>query len=135
MNLIAIDCGCTGKKTEKDRKFLSDLKMLVSDYSDVIFDGMLEKVMDFYSDEIHERIMLIDIREPEEIQRAAEVFDAITVFIKNDNVEDVTSNEADANVENYEYDYYITNNGTIEEFDQIIMNFYYMVLLKLIRGI
>ena len=45
---IAIDCGWSGKKTEKDRKFLSDLKMLVSDYSDVIFDGMLEKVMDFY---------------------------------------------------------------------------------------
>ena len=109
--------------------------MLVSDYSDVIFDGMLEKVMDFYSDEIHERIMVIDIREPEEIERAKTIFDAITLFVKNDNVEDITSNEADANVENYEYDYYITNNGTIEEFDQIIMNFYYMVLLKLIRGI
>ena len=132
---IAIDCGWTGKKTEKDRKFLSDLKMLVSDYSDVIFDGMLEKVMDFYSDEIHERIMVIDIREPEEIERAKTIFDAITLFIKNDNVEDITSNEADANVENYEYDYYITNNGIIEEFDQNIMNFYYSVLLKLIRGI
>lgn len=132
---IAIDCGWAGKKTEKDRKFLSDLKMLVSDYSDVIFDGMLEKVMDFYSDEIHERIMVIDIREPEEIERAKIIFDAITLFVKNDNVEDITSNEADANVEKYEYDYYITNNGTIEEFDQNIMNFYYSVLLKLIRGI
>ena len=109
--------------------------MLTTEYSDVAFNDLLDKVMDFYSDKIRERLLLIDIREPEEIQRAAEVFDAITVFIKNDNVEDVTSNEADANVENYEYDYYITNNGTIEEFDQNIMNFYYMVLLKLIRGI
>ena len=132
---IAIDCGWKGGKSEKDRKFLSDLKMLTTEYSDVAFNDLLDKVMDFYSDKIRERLLLIDIREPEEIQRAAEVFDAITVFIKNDNVEDVTSNEADANVENYEYDYYITNNGTIEEFDQSIMNFYYMVLLKLIRGI
>ena len=54
---------------------------------------------------------------------------------QNGEDEEILSNEADANVENYEYDYYITNNGTIEEFDQNIMNFYYMVLLKLIRGI
>jgi hypothetical protein len=128
---IAIGCGWKGGKSEKDRKFLSDLKMLTTEYSDVAFNDLLDKVMDFYDNKIHEHLLLIDIREPEEIQRAAEVFDAITVFIKNDNVPEITSNEADANVEDFEYDYYIENNGTIEEFEESIKTFYYNILMKL----
>lgn len=128
---IAIDCGWKGGKTERDRKFLSDLKILTTEYSDLPFNAMLDKVMDFYSDDIKEDVLLIDIREPEEIQRAREIFDAITVFIKNDNVKHITSNPADANVENYEYDFYIENNGTLEEFEQNIRQFYYKILKEL----
>ena len=105
--------------------------MLTTEYSDVAFNDLLDKVMDFYDDKIHEQLLLIDIREPEEIQRAAEVFDAITVFIKNDNVPEITSNEADANVEDFEYDYYIENNGTIEEFEKSVRTFYYNILMRL----
>lgn len=128
---IAIDCGWKGGKTERDRKFLSDLKILTTEYSDLPFNAMLDKVIAFYSDEIKEDVLLIDIREPEEIQRAREVFSAITVFIKNDRVKHITSNPADANVENYEYDFYIENNGTLEEFEQNIRQFYYEILKEL----
>ena len=63
--------------------------------------------------------------------RAVCEFNAISIFIKNDNVPEITSNEADANVEDCWYDYYITNNGTIEEFEKIVKAFYYNILMKL----
>lgn len=128
---IALDCGWKGGKTEKDRKFLADLKDLTTKYSDMSFRDLEDKVIGFYCDDIKENILLIDIREPKDIKRAVEEFDAISVFIKNDRVPAVTSNEADANVENFEYDYYITNNGTIADFEKSIRGFYYNVIMKL----
>ena len=128
---MALDCGWKGGKTEKDRKFLSDLKKLTTDYSDMSYNDVIDKATEFYCDEIKEDILIIDIREPEDIKRAVEEFDAVSIFIKNDNVPAVTSNEADANVENFEYDYYITNNGTIADFEKSIRAFYYNVLMKL----
>ena len=63
--------------------------------------------------------MLIDIREPEEIARAVKEFGAETILIRNPNVEKVKSNHADANVENYNYDYIIENDGTLEQLDKM----------------
>ena len=74
-------------------------------------------------------------RKKKDIDRAKYDMNAITVFIKNDNVEAVTSNEADANVENYEYDYYIENNGTIKDFETNIKVFYFNIALKLLKKI
>lgn len=128
---IALDCGWKGGKTEKDRKFLSDLKMVTTEYSDMSFRDLEDKVIGFYCDEIKEQILIIDIREPKDIKRAVEEFDAISVFIKNDRVPAVTSNEADANVENFEYDYTVENNGTIADFEKNVRAFYYNVLMKL----
>ena len=45
------------------------------------------------------------------------------MFIQNDNVPAITSNAADANVENYDYDYTIQNNGTLEEYEDNIKLF------------
>ena len=132
---IALDCGWKGGKTEKDRKFLSDLKKLTTDYSDMSYNDVIDKATEFYCDEIKERILLIDMREAEDIDRAKYDMNAITVFIKNDNVESITSNEADANVENYEYDYYIENNGTIKDFETNIKVFYFNIVLKLLKKI
>lgn len=41
---IAKDIGWTGSKTERDRKFLCDLKLVVSEYNDLPFVAMREKV-------------------------------------------------------------------------------------------
>lgn len=128
---IALDCGWKGGKTEKDRKFLADLKQLTTIYSDMSYNDVAEKVEAFYNDDIKEKIMIIDMREPDDIIRAVCEFNAISIFIKNDNVPEITSNEADANVEDCWYDYYITNNGTIEEFEKIVKAFYYNILMKL----
>lgn len=130
---IASYLGWTGGKTEKDRKFLSDLKCLLSGYSDSPFRYIMTTVVAFYRDDpihnLHGRgripnnILLIDIREPAEIERAKIAFNAKTIFIENNRVEQVTSNMADAGVYDYEYDITIRNNGTLEEFEEHIKEF------------
>lgn len=112
---IAYECGWHGTKSEKDRKFLSDLKLLLTDYSDLPFEDVMKRVEEFKRDDQY-GIMLIDIREPDEIERAKKAFDAETVLIASDRVPVIESNMADANVYNYEYDYIIENNGTLDEF-------------------
>lgn len=120
---IAKQCGWTGAKEEKDRKFLHELKMLTSAYSDLPYRDVLDKIEKYRSGEILADVFVVDVREPEEIERLRKATNAITVYIENENVPAITSNEADANVANYEYDFTIFNNGTIEEFEDNIMNF------------
>ena len=55
-------------------------------------------------------------REPEEIKKLQEKFNAITILIKNKRVETQKyENKSDDNVNNYNYNYYIYNDGTLEE--------------------
>ena len=119
---IAKLCGWDGGKTEKDRKFLSDLKLLTTDYSNMPFEAIKSKVTEFLNDDTYE-IMLIDIREPDEIDKAKNTFKAKTILIENKNIKQITSNMADANVFNYEYDYIIKNNSSLEDFKKETFNF------------
>lgn len=119
---IASACGWSGDKTEKDRKFLSDLKLLTSEYSDMPFKD-IQKMVEIFKKERFFNVLLIDIREPEEIERAKKEFGAETILIRNNKIKPITSNMADANVENYEYDYIIENNGTLEEFEETVKQF------------
>lgn len=126
---LALDMGWDGGKSEKDRKFLSDLKMLTTEYSDMSFKDICEEVEKFMSgayDVYNRNVMLIDIREPKEIARAVKAFGAVTIFIDNCNVEEVLSNSADANANiwSYSYDYIIPNNGTLDDFRNTIRKFY-----------
>lgn len=120
---MAMVCGWDGTKDEKSRKFLSDLKMLTTEFNDYSFKSIKKHVEMFRNCDDYE-IMLIDIREPKEIQRAVDEFGAETVFIYNSRVNHVNSNIADANVENFEYRYYLYNEGTIEEFKEDITRWY-----------
>ena len=56
---------------------------------------------------------------------------AFTVFIENENVPEITSNPADANVANYEYDFVIKNNGTIDDYKREVYNFLMALLPKI----
>lgn len=116
----ALELGWKGGKTEKDRKFLSDLLDLTMEYSEAPYDYLIEKGMDFWDDKIKEDIMLIDIRDPEVIDKVAKMLDASSIFISNKNVPEITSNHADANVDDYDYDYGIDNSGTLEDFEKSI---------------
>jgi hypothetical protein len=113
---IARIIGWTGGKTERDRKFLSDLKLLCTDYNNMPFVSMGEKVEEFnYSDAA---MLFLHIREPEEIEKAKIAFNAKTVLIKRDAVKQITSNMADGNVFNYQYDIVVDNDGDVESFER-----------------
>ena len=121
--------GWNGKKSEKDRRFLSDLKILTTEYNDMAFNDIKSIVKDFHKGLLDSMVLIIDIREPEEIERAKQEFDAITILIRNSNVKKINSNMADANVENYKYDCYIDNSGTIEELSKVVAAFYKTYIL------
>lgn len=112
---VAKIIGWTGKKTEKDRKFLADLKKLTTDYNDMAFNSIKEAIDNFNNSS--DEIMFIHIREPEEIERVVHLFKAKTLLIKRIGQKIITSNNSDASVENYDYDFIIINT-TLDEYEQ-----------------
>lgn len=113
---VAEFIGWNGAKTEKDRKFLSDLKLLTTEYNDMAFNDMIETVEDFYNFvPSFNKVCFLHIREPEEIDRMVKKLNAKTILMKRDSVKHITSNMADENVFNYDYDIVIENDGTLEE--------------------
>lgn len=110
-------------KTEKKRKLWSDGKDLLTAYDDIPFKDITSVVTDFMNDKIDTDVLLIDIREPEEIARAVQTFGAETILIRNPKVDKIDTNHADANVENYNYDYIIENNGTLEQLETVAKDF------------
>ena len=114
---VAAELGWTGKKTEKDRRFLSDLKVLVDEYNDWNYSEM-ENVMKTFLDEPIDGILCIDMREKRQIDKARRDFGAKAILVKRDTVKQITSNIADAGVYDVEYDYTVYNNGTIDDLDE-----------------
>lgn len=104
---IASQIGWNGQKTEKDRKFLSDLKRLTTEYNDMSFKSIEKVVKEFLNSS--SEILLIHIREPEEIERAVKTFHAKTLLVKRVGLANITTNYSDVSVENYNYDYIIEN--------------------------
>lgn len=117
---IASTMGWTGGKTEKDRKFLADLKTLATEYNDLPFNTVKEAIDKFYNDD--SEIMFIHIREPKEIQKVVDCYDALTLLIKRKDYATIKSNDADANVENYNYDF-IFENDTLEKLEETAKDF------------
>ena len=111
---VAKIIGWDGGKTEKDRKFLSDLKKLTTEYNDMAFKSTKDAVNEFLNSDCD--IMFIHIREPEEIERAVKAFGAKTLLVKREGLDNISSNYSDASVENYNYDFVIYN-STLEKLD------------------
>lgn len=106
-------------KTEEKRLLCSDLKDRLTQYDDIPFKDVASVVADFKNDLIDTDVLFIDIREPEEIARAVETFGAETILIRNPRVDNIESNHADRDVENYNYDYIIENDGTLEQLEKV----------------
>lgn len=107
------------EKTEKKRRLWSDGKDLLTEYDDIPFKDVTSIVTDFKNNKIEAEVLLIDIREPEEIARAVETFGAETILVRKPDAKKIESNHADRDVENYEYDYIIENDGTLEQLERV----------------
>lgn len=118
---LAKQLGWNGEKDDKSRKFLSDLKDALTEYNDLPHKWTIKKmqeILDVYNKvEVPTKdvIFLIQTREPEDIKRWVEDYNALTVFIKRPDIDIPHGNHADDDVSNYEYDLYIDNDGIEEE--------------------
>lgn len=120
---IARQIGWNGQKDEKSRKFLSDLKILCSDFCDMSFKSMMDANAHFQKEKQYEMIFF-HIREPEEIARAVRAFGAKTILIKRSSVPHIISNMADGGVYNYNYDITVHNDGDIQDLKSKAEKFY-----------
>lgn len=118
---IAIKCGWDGTKDSKNRKFLSDLKDLLTNWGDIPYTKTLQEIKLFYYDleyyDVEDSgVVFIMSREPEEISRFEKELGAKSILIRRNAVEfNEQSNHADSEVLNHKYHYIIDNNGTLEE--------------------
>ena len=124
---IAKEIGWKGKKTEKDRKFLSDLKLLTTEYNNMPFNDLTKKIKAFENSEA--QVLFLHIREPEEISKIIEyclTFDTLsihTILVQRKGTIQITSNMADKNVFNYIYDITIHNDGELDDLNNIAKRF------------
>ena len=121
---IATEGGWKGGKELKDRKFLSDLKDLFTEYNDMSLEDIVrfargwEDDLAYYGVLNHPHVLFVDDREPEHIERLRRRFNnqAITLLIRRPGDDEVeTSNHADEGVFDYDYDYIIYNDGSIHK--------------------
>lgn len=106
-------------KTEEKRLLYSDIKDRLTKYDNIPFKDIASVVKDFKDNLIGAEVLLIDIREPEEIARAVKTFGAETILVRNPNAIKIESNHADRDVENYKYDYIIENDGTLLQLEEV----------------
>ena len=90
----------------------------------------LKQRVDLFEDfGIKKFIIFIHCREPEEIARFVKDLGAKTLLIKR-NTGEIYLNHADLKVENYQYDYTIENNGTLDEFKDKAIDCVYRIVKK-----
>ena len=127
---IAKYCGWDGTKTESNRRFLSDLKKALTNWDDAVLRDLVNEVDNFYYTRVN-CLFFIDIREPEEIDKAKRVFNASTLLVKRPSKDNlVHQNDSDNNVFNYEYDYYIHNDKEISWLHEYALAFVQELLEK-----
>lgn len=99
------------KKTDKDRKLMSDLNDILTEHSNIPFNSIVNKT----HAHVGTGIFTVMVREPKIIQKFKKMYGkhCTTVLIKKD-VDNIPNNHADRNVNLYRYDLTIDNNGTYE---------------------
>ena len=119
---IAKMIGWDGIKDGRARKFLSDLKDLTTEFNEFPLRSTIKRVEEIYREvEIYggltEKIVVfIHSREPQEINKFKGMLGATTLLIRRPEIENQeTTNHADKEVFNYEYDYTIINDGSLED--------------------
>ena len=121
--------GWNGAKELKDRKFLSDLKDLFDNYNDFSFQDVLKDITDdsliceLWLEPKNEMICFVHAREPKDIERWRNDFGARALIIRRTDVEGEYGNHADDQVFNFDYDYCIWNNGSLNQLYDIAQSF------------
>lgn len=116
---IATSLGWNGEKTLEDRLFLSELTNITAKWKNLPFMNNIEEINNGFNSKYD--CAMIHAREPKTIEDIKKYYSdnknvkVYTVYLERRAVKDEKfSNEADRGVENYDYDFYLNNNGTKE---------------------
>ena len=129
---LAEPLGYNGGKTERDRRFLKEFRDLLEWYGDVPFKDVTERLKCFYGQYKGDAVAFLHCREPKNIERYIDYFtkgdfvicgeysalSVSTILVRNPNVPTISSNESDANVENFCYDVTVANDGTKDDLQE-----------------
>jgi hypothetical protein len=122
---IAAMTGWAGEKTDKARKFLSDLKRLTIDFNNYPTLWGKARFDEFMQSD--NEIMFFHIREAEEIKKYVEATGGLakTLLIRGGDRMSKShyGNVSDDDVEKYDYDYYFVNDKSFEETEQAFCDF------------
>ena len=114
---IATLCGWDGRKDDKARKFLSDMKRLLVEYNDYPTVWAKNKFSEFLNSNYE--VMFVHIREPREIEKFVKASGdkAKTLLIRGGarTRSEAFGNASDDGVEDYDYDYYFVNDRPLSE--------------------
>lgn len=123
VKILAEKLGWDGSKTDKDRRFLSDLKDALERWKDLPYTYLNETIEEANKQNID--YLFIDLREGKDIDRIKRSFngEVITILIDRE-INHAYNNHADDNVLDYTYDWVIDNNQTLEELKAGAETFY-----------
>ena len=134
IKLLARFAGWDEQKDERGRRLLSDLKEVMTNYNDFPFTKTVNKVKaatkrhNALYPNGNEPIIFIHCREPKEIQRLVDYFNAKTLLIIRKDIEDKHyGNESDDNVMDYKYDHICYNNGNKEDLKNTAEHFMFVI--------
>lgn len=119
---IAREFGWNGEKEQKDRKMLSNLKDLLTEWNDIPHKVVCKKIEQYRQKNI--AAIFIDSREPSDIKRFVKEYQALTILMKRSTLDLIYGNHADDCVEDYEYDIIIDNSRGLKELQEEAEIFY-----------
>lgn len=122
---IAKTIGWDGTKTLENRRMLSDLKDLLTRWNDSPHQSVRKKV-----EELNDvAAVFIDSREPEDIQRFIEEYQAMAVLVQRGKEVVTYGNHADDSVDDFDYDICVDNSrGLTELFEEA--NIFYETFIR-----
>ena len=122
---LAVKIGWEGRKTPEDRKFLSDLKDALTNWRDIPYNKVIEAIKNWtypfeqFEMPLDDVLIFVHVREPKEINKFVKKNNAITLLLRRPEAERLpTSNHADKEVFNYDYDFELWNDGSKEKLRQ-----------------
>lgn len=122
---VAKFCGWDGVKTEKSRKFLSDMKRILTEFNEFSLNYLLAEQEKFISSD--EEIMFVHIREPIEIAKFVHISktNTLTLLItpRAELKDKVYGNASDDSVSNYPYDLVFNNDNPLDITENIWLDF------------
>jgi len=122
---IAKYCGWEGEKTDEARKFLSDLKRVLTEYNEFPMQYLLKEQQDFLNDE--NEVLFVHIREPQEIEKfkKASKTKTLTLLImpREELKNKVYGNSSDDDVLKYKYDLIFRNDKPLDIVENEFLKF------------